>query len=78
MKNFITRKNFIGCAIAVGTAASAGLKSSGASTSDVAVRPRLKSSNGTRWYRGMLHMHSHWSDGRALPEQAVAAYKDVG
>ena len=34
--------------------------------------------DGTRWYRGMLHMHSHWSDGRALPEQCVAAYKDIG
>ncbi|MBQ6010689.1 MAG: hypothetical protein IJL17_19330 [Kiritimatiellae bacterium] len=31
-----------------------------------------------RWYRGMLHMHTHWSDGRALPEQAVAAYKNAG
>ena len=26
----------------------------------------------------MLHMHTLWSDGRALPEQAVAAYKDAG
>ncbi len=34
--------------------------------------------SGKRWYRGMLHMHTHWSDGRALPEQAVAAYKDSG
>ena len=33
---------------------------------------------GKRWYRGMLHMHTHWSDGRALPEQAVAAYKNAG
>ena len=31
-----------------------------------------------RWYRGMLHMHTHWSDGRALPEQAVAAYRNAG
>ena len=33
---------------------------------------------GKKWYRGMLHMHTHWSDGHALPEQAVAAYKDSG
>ena len=33
---------------------------------------------GTRWYRGMLHMHTLWSDGRALPEQAVFAYKNAG
>jgi len=26
----------------------------------------------------MLHMHTHWSDGRALPEQAVAAYRNAG
>ena len=34
--------------------------------------------DGKRWYRGMLHMHTLWSDGRALPEQAVAAYRDAG
>ena len=34
--------------------------------------------SGKRWYRGMLHMHTLWSDGRALPEQAVAAYKNAG
>ena len=31
-----------------------------------------------RWYRGMIHAHTCWSDGRALPEQAVAAYKNGG
>ena len=31
-----------------------------------------------RWYRGMIHAHTIWSDGRALPEQAVAAYKNGG
>ena len=31
-----------------------------------------------RWYKGMVHAHSLWSDGRALPEQAVKAYKDAG
>ena len=59
-----TRKEFIGTAVA------AGFCGGGA----IASLP----SNGKRWYRGMLHMHSHWSDGRALPEQAVAAYKDAG
>ena len=33
---------------------------------------------GARWYRGMIHAHTCWSDGRALPEQAVAAYKNGG
>ena len=31
-----------------------------------------------RFYRGMLHAHSCWSDGRAFPEQAFAAYRDAG
>ena len=31
-----------------------------------------------RFYRGMIHAHTCWSDGRALPEQAVAAYRDAG
>jgi hypothetical protein len=35
-------------------------------------------SGGTRWYRGNLHMHTYWSDGRAFPEQAVDAYKRLG
>ena len=31
-----------------------------------------------RWYKGMLHAHTCWSDGYVLPEQAVAAYKNGG
>ena len=31
-----------------------------------------------RWYKGMLHSHTCWSDGYVLPEQAVAAYKNGG
>ncbi|MDO5552886.1 MAG: hypothetical protein Q4G68_03915 [Planctomycetia bacterium] len=30
------------------------------------------------WYRGNLHMHTQWSDGKLLPECAVAWYKDRG
>lgn len=30
------------------------------------------------WYRGNLHMHSLWSDGQALPEEAVSLYRDEG
>lgn len=33
---------------------------------------------GARWYRGNLHMHTYWSDGRAFPEQAVSIYKQHG
>ncbi|MDD2456419.1 MAG: hypothetical protein PHG96_07265 [Kiritimatiellae bacterium] len=31
-----------------------------------------------RWYRGNLHMHTYWSDGSALPEQAIGMYKNLG
>ena len=31
-----------------------------------------------RWYKGMLHCHTHWSDGHAFPEQAARAYRDAG
>ena len=63
MASEMTRKGFIGGMVAAGAMASMAKQS-----------PR----DGKRWYRGMLHMHTHWSDGRALPEQAVAAYKDAG
>ena len=65
MKLSMTRKGFIGAAVAVA-----------ACGRGVAALQSPK--GGKRWYRGMLHMHTHWSDGRALPEQAVAAYKDAG
>ncbi|MBR3921916.1 MAG: hypothetical protein IKJ45_02295, partial [Kiritimatiellae bacterium] len=32
----------------------------------------------SRWYKGMLHSHTLWSDGYVLPEQAVKVYKDAG
>ena len=63
MASEMTRKGFIGGMVATGAMAS------------MASQP---SSGGKRWYRGMIHMHTLWSDGRALPEQAVAAYKDAG
>lgn len=31
-----------------------------------------------RWFRGMFHMHTYWSDGRIFPEQAVDIYKRLG
>lgn len=38
----------------------------------------LSDGNGARWFRGNLHMHTYWSDGRAFPEQAVDIYKRAG
>ena len=64
MQQTMTRKGFMGAAFAAGTmAACAGIPKPG---------------TGKRWYRGMMHMHTLWSDGRALPEQCAAAYKDAG
>ncbi len=40
--------------------------------------PDLSAAPPPRFYRGMIHAHTCWSDGRALPEQAVAAYRDGG
>ena len=34
--------------------------------------------SGGRWYRGMFHMHTYWSDGRIFPEQAIDIYKKLG
>lgn len=66
MANEMTRKTFIGSLAAAGAAPG------------FASLPATRGEGGKRWYRGMLHMHSLWSDGRALPEQAVKAYKDAG
>lgn len=34
--------------------------------------------DGAKWFRGQMHDHTYWSDGRAFPEQAVEAYKQRG
>ena len=31
-----------------------------------------------RWYKGNLHTHTFWSDGKAFPEESVAWYKSRG
>ena len=31
-----------------------------------------------RWYKGNLHCHTYWSDGRAFPDQAVRSYRNAG
>ena len=33
---------------------------------------------GRRWYKGNLHMHTYWSDGRAFPEEAIMWYRRRG
>ena len=31
-----------------------------------------------KWYKGNLHCHTYWSDGRAFPDQAIREYRDAG
>lgn len=31
-----------------------------------------------KWYKGNLHMHTFWSDGKAFPEEAIEMYKKAG
>jgi len=31
-----------------------------------------------RWFRGQLHAHTYWSDGRGFPEQAIESYLKRG
>lgn len=28
-----------------------------------------------RWFKGNMHCHSYWSDGRAFPDQAIRDYR---
>ena len=39
---------------------------------------RALPSGGKRWYKGNLHCHTYWSDGRAFPDQAIRSYRDAG
>ena len=57
----------------------AGLAASAAAFGALGVTRRAIGASGSlRWYKGMLHAHTCWSDGYVLPEQAVAAYKNGG
>ena len=38
----------------------------------------VQAANAQNWFRGQLHAHSYWSDGRGFLEQAVDAYKQRG
>ena len=60
----VTRRNFCGSALALAAMGAA--------------RGIAAPERGKRWYKGMLHCHSYWSDGRAFPEQSAKAYYDRG
>jgi hypothetical protein len=38
----------------------------------------MAEAKGLRWYKGNLHMHSYWSDGRDFPEMIVRWFKAHG
>lgn len=73
MRKLITRREALKALGCGGVGLLAGCRSMGLGTGR-AVGP----SSGGRWYRGNLHMHTYWSDGRAFPEQAISLYKELG
>ena len=40
--------------------------------------PNADSASEKRWFKGNLHMHNQWSDGKPLPEWAIDWYKTHG
>jgi len=68
-----TRRDFLGTAALFAALGTAGCRTAGKG----AVAPRAAASGGA-WYKGMLHCHTSLSDGQALPEQALAAYRAAG
>ena len=61
-RDMITRKDFIGGGVAM------------------AAVPAFASAGGSkrRWFKGNLHCHTYWSDGRAFPDQTIKSYRDAG
>ncbi len=43
----------------------------------LAVQPTY-AAEGSTWFRGQLHTHTYWSDGRGFPEQVADIYKQRG
>lgn len=67
-----TRRDFCGLTALVGAGAAFAL-SGGRVLSAQSEAPKAG-----RWYKGALHTHTYWSDGRGFPEDCVKAYKDIG
>jgi hypothetical protein len=65
----LTRRAFVGSSAAWAASALAGLRTA-PSAAATATRKR--------WYKGNLHTHTFWSDGKAFPEEAVMWYKSRG
>ncbi|HOD83268.1 MAG: hypothetical protein BWX88_01012 [Planctomycetes bacterium ADurb.Bin126] len=65
----VSRRHFLKAAGAVAGAALAGVRPAARAQ---AAAPKK------RWFKGNLHMHNQWSDGKPLPEWAVDWYKSNG
>ena len=64
--NLYTRLQFLGSAAAF------------AAWSGCTMGPGTAGGAKKRWYKGNLHTHTFWSDGKAFPEEAVLWYKSRG
>ena len=66
----MTRQEFIKGMAAVAALSGCRSRDCGATTGGCCAKKR--------WYKGNLHTHTMWSDGKAFPEEAVAWYKSRG
>lgn len=69
MINYLSRRDFL---------RATALVSASALTPGFLTRKASAQESAKRWYKGNLHMHNQWSDGKVLPEQAIAWYKSRG
>ena len=49
-----------------------------ASATGFGALPKIGVSKSKRWWKGNLHTHTFWSDGKAFPEEAIIWYKSRG
>ena len=61
----MTRRTFVGSALMAAAGCTSTVRTTGPAT-------------GAKWYKGSLHNHTYWSDGRGFPEDCAAAYKALG
>lgn len=67
----VSRRDFLKATGTIAAAAFAG--GGGAALAQATASPPTK-----RWFKGNLHMHNQWSDGKPLPEWAIDWYKSHG
>ena len=62
----VTRRDFVGAAAMF------------AAMTGFSGLPKIGGATRKRWYKGNIHTHTFWSDGKAFPEEAVMWYKSRG